>query len=259
MTQQTENYYYGKGRVSVATRDPVTKVLGLWIWAMDVSAFAAKPTVQMVQHKESYSGQSALAKNFPSERALQLDMTLDNWSPENLALALYGTINKTTTGTVTAESLPATVAIGDDVRLANPGVSALVLTDSTPTTPKTLVLDTDYTIDPNFGRISILNVTGYVQPFKAAYSFAQRTDVGIFSQGQPDISVLYEGINLAENNAGVIAEFYKVAPAPLQDLMLITTGNDTAGMAITAGVLIDPSKPATGPLGQFGRITTVGI
>jgi hypothetical protein len=255
----TENFYYGKGRLSIAVRDAITKVLGNYAYVGDVSALSLKPTVQMVQHKESNSGQTALVRNFPSERALMVDWTFAEFRPENLAMATFGTNTAVVAGTVTGEAFPATVAIGDEVRTAHPGISALVITDSTPTTPLTLVEGTDYNVDLNFGRIDMLNVTGFVQPFKRAYSYAKRTDTGLFTGGQPDIALLYEGINLAEGNAPVITELYKVAPSVLTELMLITTGTDTAGLAISAGVLIDTTKPATGPLGQFGRITQVGI
>lgn len=258
MSQELENFYYGKGRLSIAVRDPVTKVLGKFAYVGDVSALSAKPTTQMVQHKESNSGQTALVRNFPSERAMMLDWTFSEFRPSNMATAMFGTKNAVVSGTVTAESLGAALVVGDEVRTVNPGISSLVITDSTGS-PLTLVAGTDYTVDLNFGRIEILNVGSYVQPFKAAYSYVKRTDIGMFTSGQPDISVLYEGVNLAEGNAPVIAEFYKVAPSVLAELQLITTGNDTAGMAITAGVLQDTSKPTTGGLGQFGRMTLVGV
>ncbi|WP_458068635.1 phage tail tube protein [Rhodanobacter sp. BL-MT-08] len=258
MSLEASNFYYGKGRFSIAVRNPITKALGPWVWCGDVSAFSAKPTTTMVEHKESYSGQSALAAYFPSEKALTLDWTFSEFRPKNLAFALYGTNISVESGTATDEVLAPGLAVGDDVRTANPGISDLVLTDSA-AVPAELVEGTDYTVDPTFGRITILNIGAYVQPFKANYSYAQRTDTGIFTAGQPDISVLYEGINLAENNAAVIAEYYKVAPGVLTELMHITTGTDTAGMAMTAGVLIDTTKPASGPLGQFGRVTQVGV
>lgn len=254
-----ENFYYGQGRLSIAVRDAVTKILGPWAWVGDVSAFACKPTTQMIQHRESNSGNNALIRNIAHQRDLALDWTFSEFRPQNLATALYGTNTNTAAGTVTGESLGTSLAVGSEVRTANPGISLLVITDSTPTTPKTLVLGTDYTVDTTFGRIDFLNVTGYVQPFLAAYSYLTRTNTGIFTAPQPDISVLYEGFNLAQGNAGVIAEYYKVAPAPLTELMHITTGNDTAGMAIVAQALIDTTKPATGALGQFGRITQVGV
>ncbi|MEO7067435.1 MAG: hypothetical protein ABI114_11040 [Rhodanobacter sp.] len=253
-----ESYFYGQGRVSIAVRDPSTGVPGPFRWIGDVSAFSIKLTTQQVEHKESYSGQRALVTSFPSEKAANVDMTMHQMDPENLALVLYGSTTSAVAGTATAEAFPATVAVGDDVYLANPGVSALVITDSTPTTPLTLVLGTDYTVDPNFGRVTILDLGAFVQPFKAAYSYAARKSVGMFTTGQPQLAMRYEGINLAEGNAPTLVELYKVAPGVVQDLALITTGNDVAGLQITGGVLLDSSRPAVGGLGQFGAITQIG-
>ena len=252
-----ETYYYGQGVISLAIRDAVTGVPGPYRDIGDVSAFTVKLTTEKVEHKESRTGQKGLARSFPVGKTATIDMTMHQLDPDNLSLTLYGTVVNTAGGTVTAESLPADLVVGNEVRLANPGVSELVITDSTPTTPKTLVLDTDYGVNPAFGRVTILNVTGLVQPFKAAYTYAARKAVGMFTAAQPNIALRYEGVNLAENNAPVIAEYYKVAPDPLQELALITSGNDVAGMAVTAPILLDSTKPATGPLGQYGSITQV--
>lgn len=258
MSLQAENFYYGKGELSIAVRDPVTKVLGAWRYVGDVSALSVKPTVQMVQHKESHTGQNALVRNFPSETAVMVDFTLAEFRPDNLALALYGKSVATVTGTVTAEAMPDALVVGDVVRTAHPGVSALVITDAA-ATPVTLVEGVDYDVNLTFGRITILNIGSYTQPFSMAYSYAKNTATGLFTAAQPDIALLYEGINNAENGAGVVVELYKVAPSPLTELMLITTGNDTATLAVSAGVLLDTTKAANGPLGQFGSITQVGV
>ncbi|UCM30546.1 hypothetical protein LE197_11895 [Pseudomonas sp. PS1(2021)] len=72
------------------------------------------------------------------------------------------------------------------------------------------------------------------------------------------MALRYEGINLAEDGAPIIVEIYKLSPGLLQELSLITDGNDVAGMPVSFSALLDTSKPANGPLGQFGRIIQVG-
>lgn len=255
---ESEYYYYGQGKLSVAIRNSLAGTVGNYVWAGDVSAFSLKPTVQMIQHRESYSGQNSLIRNIAHTRDLNIDITFAEFRASGLARDLYGNSVSVASGTVTDEALPNTLAVGDEVRLANPAVSNVVITDSAGT-PATLVEGTDYTVDLNYGKVTILSIGSYTQPFKAAYSYGQRTDTGILTSAQPDIAILYEGVNLAENNAPVIAEIYKVAPATAQEIMLITTGSDTAGRQITGAALLDSLKPATGPLGQFGRITQVGV
>jgi hypothetical protein len=252
----TETYYYGQGRIYLAVRDAITGVPGEFRWVGDVSAFSIKLAVEKVEHKESYSGQRALVRSFPIGKSATIDMTLHQVDTDNLSLTLNGTTTSTSTGTVTAETLPEDLVVGSQVSLANPGVSSLVLTDSTGT-PLTLVAGTDYVLDADFGRVTILSLGSYVQPFKAAYSYASRKAVGMFTTGQQNFALRYEGVNLAEGNAPVIADLYKLAPDPLAELALITTGNDVAGMQITGGVLLDSNKPSSGALGQFGSITQV--
>jgi hypothetical protein len=256
MSLDTENYYYGQGRISLATRDPVTGALGAWRWVGDASALSVKLTAQKVQHNESFSGQVAETVSFPTKKTSTVDITLNQLDPDNLALALFGTKQATVAGTVTAEDV-GTLAAGDTFYLANPGVSAVVITDST-ATPKTLVEGTDYTVDDaNFGRCTLVNVGTYTMPLKAAYSYAARNAVGMFTAPQPSVALRYEGVNLAQGNAPVLVDLYKVNTDPLADLALITTGTDVAGMQITGGVLLDTTKPSTGPLGQFGAITQI--
>lgn len=255
---ETEYFYYGQGKLSIAVRNSLAGTIGHYVWAGDVSAFSLKPTVELIKHRESNSGQNSLIRNVSHARDLNIDITFAEFRPGGLARDLYGNNVVVPAGTVTGESLPVGLLVGDEVRLANPGVSAVVITDSAGT-PATLVAGTDYIVDLNFGKVTILNVGTYVQPFKAAYSYGKRTDTGILTAAQPEIALLYEGVNLAENNAPVIAEIYKVAPAVAQEIMLITTGTDTAGRQVTGAALLDSLRPATGPLGQFGRITQVGV
>lgn len=253
----TETYYYGQGRVSLALRDPSTGVPGAYEWIGDVSALTLKYTSDKVEHKESYSGQRGLVRSFPVGAALEIDMTLHQFDATNLARVLRSTVVNTTAGSATAEALgDASTAVGDVLRLANPGVSDVVITDSTGT-PMTLTAGTDYDLDANFGIVTIKNVTGFTLPLKAAYSYKARTAAGMLTQGQSNYALKYEGFNLAEGNLPVITDIYKLAPDIVQQLDLITSGNDVAPLSVTGAGLLDSSKPASGDLGQFGSITQV--
>lgn len=254
----SDQFFYGQGRISLAERDAVTGVPGKFIYVGDVSLLTGKMTATQVKHVESNSGQRSLAASFTVEKAMTVDMTMHNLSAANLAIAMRGTVIETPSGTVTAESLGAAVAVGDQVFLANPGVSGLIITDSASGSPATLQPGVDYNVDVRFGRIDILKVGTYVQPFKAAYTYASREAVGIFTTAQKYYALRYEGVDLANGNAPVLVDYYKVAPGVLQELQHITSGTDVAGMAIAGDILLDDKKPATGPMGQFGSIVRVG-
>jgi hypothetical protein len=251
-------YRYGQGRISIAYRDPVTGLPGKFKWVGDVSALSVKLSVEKVTHNESFTGAMAETASFPTKKTSTLDMTINQIDADTLALAVFGKPIMTPAGTVTGESMDATLEVGDTFYLANPGVSDVVITDSTAGTPKPVVEGTDYTLDDaNFGRGTLLNVTGFTLPLKAAYSYAARKAVGFFTAKQPNIALRYEGVNLANDSAPEMVDLYKVNTDPLAELALISTGNDVQGMQITGGVLIDPSRAASGDLGQFGSITQI--
>lgn len=253
-----ETYFYGQGKVEAAPI--VNGVIGKWRWIQDVSAMSIKLAVEKVEHKESFSGQKALVRSFPIGKTATVDMTLHSIGPDNLGMTLYGKVVTKAAGTVTGEVLPAALVAGDLITLANPGVSDVVITDSAATP---VVLDEQYyalPADGAYGEVQILSLPlpAPTQPFKAAYGYAATKQVGMFTAPQPTVALRYKGINLAEGGAPVIVELYKVATDPLQELALISDGNSVAGMQISGGILLDTSRPATGDLGQFGRIIQLG-
>lgn len=253
----SDEFYYGKGRFSLAEIDALTGVRGQFRYVGDMSVLTPKFSTEQVKHIESNSGQNIEVASFDISKSVSVDSTFHNVNADNLAMMVRSTVTSTAGGTATAESLGAAVAVGDVVYLANPGVSDLVITDSTGT-PLTLAEGTDYEVDLNFGRVTILSIGSYVQPFKAAYTFASRKTVGMFTAPQKYYAGRFEGLDLANGNAPVMVDFYKVTPGVLQELQLISSGNDVAGVPLTFTALGDQSKSATAGLGQFGSVTRIG-
>jgi hypothetical protein len=246
------NYFLGQGKVYIGKRASNGNP-GALRWLGDVSGAEFGLKTSTVEHKESYSGQRATVKKIVTGKEASLDLTLQEISQENLALALYGKSTAIVSGSVTAEVLPPALVAGDKVSLKYLKVSAVVITDSAGT-PVT-VTSSKYTVDADYGTITFNDVATYLQPFKVAYTHVALDNVSIFSAPQTDIFLRYEGINLAENGAPIIAEFYKVSTEPLKKLSLIT--DKLADMQISTAVLIDASKPMSDEFGQFGRILQV--
>lgn len=246
-----EYYYYGQGKVYSRRRG----VAGAkWRWWGDVSALTVAAEVEKVEHKESYSGTKGLAVSFPISKAMTITATLHQLDSGSLAELVYGEAVEVAAGAVTGEAL-GTVAVGDIVKLDYGAVEDLVITDSTGS-PVTIA-DTHYELDPRFGSIefkSLPTSPAPVMPLKAAYSYGAHKSVAFFTEAQPELEFRYEGVNLAKGNAPVIAEYYRVAADPLQELALINNDTSVAGVEVSAAVLIDTTKPATGEMGQFGRI-----
>lgn len=218
--------------------------------------------VDNLEHYESQSGQRSLDLRLPKQKSATVSLTIEEFTRENLALALYGSFVVNNGGTVTDEPFSGPMpVIGDRYLLAHQRVSALVVKDSS-ATPKTLVDGTDYTADLAFGAVQFLRLNDggtpavpYVAPFKASYAFGTVTEIGMFTQPLPERFLRLEGINTAQNNAPVLVELYRVAFDPLKDLSLIS--DDLAKFPLEGALLADPTKPVDATLGQFGRVVMI--
>lgn len=246
-----DKYLFGQGKFfSRPWNTPGAK----WRWWGDVSAFTLQGAQEKVEHRESFSGNNAKVREFNRSKSLTGNVTVHQFDRESIAQDLHGTVMSIPGGTVVSEPL-GTVAVGDIIALDYMGVSALAITDSTGT-PATIA-PSHYVLDARFGSMEFLSLPtspAPTMPLKAGYTYADQTQVAFLNATPPFIELRYEGINLAENGAPFIVELYKCESAMLQELALIQNANTLAGINKTVGVLLDTSKPAAGPLGQFGRM-----
>jgi hypothetical protein len=225
---------------------------GKWRWWGNVSALTLALALEKLEHKESYSGNKGIVRSFPTSKSMTINATVNQLDTDALAEQLYGQVSTIASGAVVGEILP-TVLVGDTVKLEFASVTALTIVDSTGT-PVTLGA-ANYVLDPRFGSIDITTIPGgLVQPFKASYTRGAGKQVNMFTQAQPIVEFRYEGINLAENNAPVIVNVYRMSTDPLKELALINNDTKLSEGTITLNGLIDSTKPAAGSLGQFGRI-----
>ena len=210
----------------------------------------------VLEHYESQSGQRSLDHRMIKSKSATINLSIEEFTKENLALALYGTHVATASGTVTDEPIGGAVpVVGDRYFLAHPKVSTLILKDSTGT-PATLTLGTHYTADTDFGAIQFLDTTGLTAPYKASYAFGDVSEIGIFTQPLPERYLRLEGLNTAQGNAKVLVELYRVAFDPLKELALISTEYNK--FDLEGSLLADSTKPYDAVLGTFGRIVQIG-
>ena len=206
----------------------------------------------VLEHYESQTGQRTLDHRMVKQKSATVNLTIEEFTKENLALALYGNFVTGAAGTVTGEPLGGVApVIGDRYFLAHPKVSTLVVTDSA-TTPATLALGTNYTAETDFGALQFLEITGFTAPFKASYAFGVATEIGIFTQPLPERYLRLEGLNTAQGNAKVLVELYRVAFDPLKEISFIS--DEYNKFEMEGSLLADASKPFDAALGQFGRI-----
>jgi hypothetical protein len=196
-------YFSGQGKVYIA---PATAgVPGAFRYVGNVPILNVALETDVLEHKESTSGQRLTDLRIIRGKSSKFSFTLEEFNKDNLALALYGAASSIAGSTVSAETFP-TVAVGDYVRLVHPDVSSLVITDSAGT-PATATLGTHYEItSAKHGTVKILSLGAFTQPFKAAYTYATRTNVNMLTQGFTDRWVKFDGLNTVDSNRPVLVD-----------------------------------------------------
>lgn len=250
----SESYYFGQGKLWIAEIG-AGGVLGDWVWIGDVSELTGQGSETRVQHRESYSGVNAMVRDFGKELGMTWNVTVHQLDADNVGRFTRSRMSAQIAGTVSAEALPNPVANGDLISLDHMNVSSLVITDSATPTPATLVRGTHYDYDI-FGDVEILSLPtspAPTQPLKAAYSHGATKQAAFLAGTDKNYALKYKGVNLAESGAPILVELYKTSAGLLQQLSLITSGNQLASSPISFSTLLDSSKPASGALGQFGR------
>lgn len=246
------SYFSGQGKVHVAPL--VNGVPGVFRWVGNVPDFKPSFDTSKIEHKESSTGQRLLDKVITTENKAKVSAELEDWSPENLALAVRGTVNKIAAGTVAALTPvtgPTGMVAGDVWALPHQKVSTVVVTDSAGS-PAT-VDAADYKVDADFGTITLLDATGYTLPLKASYSYATTDNIAFFTQPIAEVAVRFEGINTADGNKKVLVEIYRVALDPTKELGLIS--DDLGKFQFEGNALVDTTKPDNDIVfGKFGRM-----
>lgn len=176
---------------------------------------------------------------------------------KKLAIGVLGTVNAAEGApvAVSGEVLPGGLVAGD-VYFAgglerHRNLTAVVVTDSA-TSPAAVALTTNYTVDAETGKITIVDPGVFTQPFTLAYSHQDPASVSMLSAAQKEYFLSFEGINTRDNNAKGSLEVYRVRfdPAQLVDFL----SEELQSMQLTGSMLADPSKDVTDTeFGQFGR------
>ena len=241
-----------QGKIYLGNRNATTGKLEKPVWMGNAPVCQLRLTTDVAEMAESFSGNRLPYGRLQKAKKAELSLTLNEWLPETLALALYSSKIAIAGSTVTAEVMPTGLVAGDNVKLDKGFVSSLVITDSAGS-PATVPNDgTKYSIlSANSGLINWINVAAYVQPFKAAYTYAAASAFAMFSAAAPERYLLLDGIN-TEDNTAVMLRLYRVRFDPLGQLDLI--GDDYGALDMAGSVLYDTINAADANLGGFGRI-----
>ena len=155
-------------------------------WVGDQSSLNFAMAVEKEERRENYSGTKGISVVNLQSKSVSPELVLRHLTPENILLGVHGKLNKIAAGTVTAENLPSHLVADELIKLDHGKVSNLVLTDSDPTTPTTLIEGTNYLLESSIGAlVRMKDLSSLTQPIKGAYSYGGSTNVSMLSSLPP--------------------------------------------------------------------------
>lgn len=239
-------YFSGQGRVFIGARDSNGNPQGL-TFVGNVPELKVSLSVETLEHQESQSGQRLTDLQLIKTKKGEFACTLEELIQSNLELALYGSTTTVTSGTVTDEPVIATAELGKLYLLGKQNVSSVIVKAGSSTVPVA-----QYTVNAKHGSIQFTDITGVTGAITASYSYGESSATAMLTQPLPERWVRFEGLNTADSNREVVIDLYRVAINPARDLSVI--GTELMRFELSGQVLADLTKPASGELGQFGRM-----
>ena len=251
-TNDRASYYYsGQGVVMIGERTAAGKPAGL-IPVGNVSALAIAIETDVLEHKESQSGQRAIDLRLTQEIRANLTITVENFIRENLELALRASSTVKAAGSVTAEVIA--LRIGAVEPLDNVKVSSVVI-DGPGSTAMTLYTDDatpwDYKLNGDAGSItfndgSVLKIDKMADDGEAITS---GTPGGTTVLGMADTTGFVVGGKCAIDNsivgdAGDVLEGRVFTVTAIVANTTITIDADTTGLTYTSGGKVIPDGAA---------------
>ncbi|MDO9094436.1 MAG: hypothetical protein Q8R98_04285 [Rubrivivax sp.] len=247
--------FSGQGKVLIGARQS-NGLPGILRWIGNASVFRVAQNEDTVERSESYTGNRLPNRRMTRSRGGEITIVFDEFSPENMAIALLGQNTLVAAAAaVTNYGFPTGAVVGDSLIMPAKNVTAVTVVDSTGS-PKTLVAGTNYELDAFAGRIDILNLTSgapYVQPFKANFTPGAHNVQGAFKLLSTELYIRMDGIN-TDDNSRVICDVFRNRLSPARQLDLIN--EDFNDFELAGSVLADLTRSAASAGGQFYSLTT---
>lgn len=248
-------YFSGQGKVYFAARNS-SGVAEAFRYVGNTPQFDLNFATEVLEHKESWSGARAVDSRSLRDKTATLTLVMEEFTGDNLALALFGVNTQETGGAITDEPLAGgstNIANGDYLSLAHQKASTIVINDST---PAPLTEGVDYRIESaDHGMIQILDIGAYVQPFTADYASAEVTNVTMLAQGLTEYWVRMHGVNTEQGGKPVLVEVYRAAFDPAE--LFAWINNEFLQMTLNGSALVDEAKATDPVLGAVGRVVDI--
>lgn len=241
-----------QGKVFLAQRQSNGKP-GPLRWVGNAPQLQLQLEVQNSDKTESFSGNRMLYGRLVQSKTANVNLTLDEATPENIAEGLYSIPATLPAGAVNNELLPPGLLAGDLIALDRGWVSDVALTDSA-NPPVTIPPANWWTESPSAGLIGMRKVDGLVQPFKATYKHGETVNIALFNTPPPERMLFLDGINTVNGRRAKVT-LYRVAFNPIEQLDLIS--EEWGSLQLSGAALFDETRALDPNLGGFGRIEMV--
>ncbi|MDF3840484.1 hypothetical protein P3W55_02035 [Pseudomonas citronellolis] len=170
---------------------------------------------------------------------IDLTVQMQEWTDENLAMSLQGTVVELEPETVTGEAvvlIPGSLVVTDF-----PGPTSLVITKTQGSTPVPL---TEVEASAAGFRVKA-GSTAITEPTPAtiAYTSTKAVRIEPLVEAGAEYKVVFDGLNEAPGGRPVVVTIWRWKAPPAEELALIDAENP--GKLLSKGeILADPSRPA---------------
>lgn len=255
MITETGEYYYGHGQAWLGNRTAGGAVDNFDISLPEIDSLSVSLTKESIEHISKRNSLAVKDLKVTRYVSATFSMVVAQHTADLLALHLFGTKAARAGGTITAEAFPSGIVAGDIMPFPGDRVKLSAFTSIVDSagSPATLTDGTHYEKDIDAGVAKFLDVSGFTQPFKLNGTEEAGTGVGLFKQRQYHKWLRFKGINLADSDAIVVVDLYKVDVEPANEWMLLNDGSDVNKYEITGELLLDTTKSSSATFGQFGR------
>lgn len=215
-------------------------------------------TVSKTKIKESCSGLRQTLIEHVNEKTATVTLAMQQFDKKMLAMALFGSAAVKANDNVVDELMPM-MAVGDYHHTRHPRVSGLTIQDSAET-PVTLTANTHFVVEnETFGRVKILDIAGFTQPFKVSYAYAETTIIKPLSLDSVVRGIVFDGVSTVDDGAGV-TEMRVIIPKisfPVADA-IDWISDDALNLKFTNAEVLSAGLDGGDALGNFGLVELLG-
>lgn len=260
----TADYNLGRGILFLSELDPSTGLPEQYRDLGNAPAFNISLDVEELVHRSSREGTSTVDKRIIVRQDIQVSVTLEELNAQNLALFFSGD-NDTPTNPAVAgitaynATTSAALAVWYDLRdgggtgqraMDLQQASDVIVTRDPAGTPVVMVLDTDYEVDLEMGRVFFLPtgaiVVGDTVQFELtanAGCAATLDRTNALTQSQKEYALKFIGENPSDADEQVEYEFHSILLSPEGDFSLISE-NELTSMQLTGLAQKNNKQPA---------------